>query len=53
MIQNNIDDKDIIQEKQHDVKNEDILKNIIISIGEEKNQFLEKKRNPAKLSDFD
>jgi len=52
MIQNNIDDKDIIEEKQHDVKNEDILKNIIISIGEEKNEFLEKKRNPAKLSDF-
>ena len=52
MIQNNIDDKDIIKEKQHDVKNEDILKNIIISIGEEKNEFLEKKRNPAKLSDF-
>jgi len=53
MIQNNIDNKDIIDEKQHDVKNEDILKNIIISIGEEKNEFLEKKRNPAKLSDFD
>jgi len=53
MIQNNIDNKDIIDEKQHDVKNEDILKNIIINIGEEKNEFLEKKRNPAKLSDFD
>ena len=53
MIQNNFDDKGIIEEKQHDVKNEDVLKNIIISIGEEKNQFLEKKRNPAKLSDFD
>ena len=52
MIQNNIDNKDIIEEKQNDVKNEDILNNIIISIGEEKNQLLGKKRNPAKLSDF-
>ena len=52
MIQNNIDNKDIIEEKQNDVKNEDILNNIIISIGEEKNQLLGKKRNPAKLYDF-
>ena len=52
MLQNNIDNKDIIEEKQNDVKNEDILNNIIISIGEEKNQLLGKKRNPAKLSDF-
>ena len=47
MIQNNIDNKDIIEEKQNDVKNEDILNNIIISIGEEKNQLLGKKRNPC------
>ena len=52
MLQNNIDNKDIIEEKQNDAKNEDILNNIIISIGEEKNQLLGKKRNPAKLSDF-
>ena len=52
MLKNNIDNKDIIEEKQNDVKNEDILNNIIISIGEEKNQLLGKKRNPAKLSDF-
>ena len=52
MLQNNIDNKDIIEEKQNDVKNEDILNNIIISIGEEKNQLLGKKRNSAKLSDF-
>ena len=52
MNQNNIDNKDIVEEKQNDVKNEDILNNIIISIGEEKNQLLGKKRNPAKLSDF-
>ena len=52
MIQNNIDNKYIIEEKQNDVKNEDILNNIIISIGEEKNQLLGKKRNSAKLSDF-
>ena len=47
MLQNNIDNKDIIEEKQNDVKNEDILNNIIISIGEEKNQLLGKKRNPC------
>ena len=47
MIQNNIDNKYIIEEKQNDVKNEDILNNIIISIGEEKNQLLGKKRNPC------
>ena len=47
MRQNNIDNKDIIEEKQNDVKNEDILNNIIISIGEEKNQLLGKKRNPC------
>ena len=47
MIKNNIDNKDIIEEKQNDVKNEDILNNIIISIGEEKNQLLGKKRNPS------
>ena len=46
MLQNNIDNKDIIEERQNDVKNEDILNNIIISIGEEKNQLLGKKRNP-------
>ena len=34
MIQNNIDNKDIIEEKQNDVKNENILNDIIISIGE-------------------
>jgi len=52
MIHNNVDNKNTIKEKQQDVKNEEILNNIIISIGEEKNKFLEKKRNPAKLSDF-
>ena len=52
LTQNNIDNKGIIEEKQSDVKKEDILNNIIISIGEEKNQFLDKKRNPANLSDF-
>ena len=34
MIQNNIHNKDIIEEKQNDVKNENILNDIIISIGE-------------------
>jgi len=52
LTQNNIVNKGIIEEKQRDVKKEDILNNIIISIGEEKNQFLDKKRNPANLSDF-
>ena len=52
LTQNNIVNKGIIEEKQSDVKKEDILNNIIISIGEEKNQFLEKKRNPANLPDF-
>jgi hypothetical protein len=52
LTQNNIVNKGIIEEKQSDVKKEDILNNIIISIGEEKNQFLDKKRNPANLSDF-
>ena len=37
MIQNN---KNIIEEKQKDPKNEDILNNIIISSDEEKNKFL-------------
>ena len=52
LTQNNIVNKGIIEEKQSDVKKEDILNNIIISIGEEKNQFLDIKRNPANLSDF-
>ena len=52
LTQNNIVNKGIIEEKQSDVKKEDILNNIIISIGEEKNQFLDKKRNPANLPDF-
>ena len=52
LTQNNIANEGIIEEKQSDVKKEDILNNIIISIGEEKNQFLDIKRNPANLSDF-
>ena len=48
----NTTNKQIVIEKQNDVKNEDILKDIIINIGGEKNQFLEKKRNPAKLLDL-
>ena len=40
--------KSLTDDKQKDIKTEDILKNIIISIGDERPQFLEKKRNPDK-----
>ena len=44
--------KEIIIEQQNDSKEDDILKNIIISIDGEKNQFLGKKRNPLILQNY-
>ena len=45
-------DKEIIREQQNDSKEDDILKNIIISIDGEKNQFLGKKRNSLILQNY-
>ena len=44
--------KELIEEMKNDTQNEDIFKDIIISINEGKNQFLEKKRKPDKLLKF-
>ena len=44
--------KEIIIEQQNDSKEDDILKNLIISIDGEKNQFLGKKRNPLILQNY-
>ena len=48
----NIPNKVIVEQQKNDLKEDDILNNIIISIGEEKSQFLGKKRKIFKLQNY-
>ena len=47
-----IPNKVIVEQQKNDLKEDDILNNIIISIGEEKSQFLGKKRKIFKLQNY-
>ena len=48
----NIQNKGIVEQQKNDLKEDDILNNIIISIGEEKSKFLGKKRKIFKLQNY-
>ncbi len=48
----NIPNKVIVEQQKNDLKEDDILNNIIISIGEEKSKFLGKKRKIFKLQNY-
>ena len=47
-----IPNKTKTEEKQNNIQKEDIVNKIIFNVGEERNKFLEKKRNPYKLQNI-